>query len=146
MQPHRGDDMDEMAEDYDMGDVEDDMYEEFQGRGLGDSDSDDEEYGPLVCLYLFQHYFEVVFFLEIFIICSVTTFLRLYVFNSFKNGLLISISWFAAVIVFKLFLFLIIVHDLLGRNFDFVRTEGQLIFPPLKLGKEKISKEYHGVH
>lgn len=74
MQPHRGDDMDEMAEDYDMGDVEDDMYEEFQGRGLGDSDSDDEEYGPLVCLYLFQHYFEVVFFLEIFIICSVTTF------------------------------------------------------------------------
>ncbi|CAL9168499.1 unnamed protein product [Musa hybrid cultivar] len=47
MQPHRGDDMDEMAEDYDMGDVEDDMYEEFQGRGLGDSDSDDEEYGPL---------------------------------------------------------------------------------------------------
>ncbi|RRT66527.1 hypothetical protein B296_00017114 [Ensete ventricosum] len=47
MQPHRGDDMDDMAEDYDMGDVEDDMYEEFQGRGLGDSDSDDEEYGPL---------------------------------------------------------------------------------------------------
>ncbi|XP_074576428.1 putative WD repeat-containing protein C2A9.03 [Curcuma longa] len=41
------DDMDEMAEDYEMGDVEDDMYEEFQGRAMGYSDSDDEEYGPL---------------------------------------------------------------------------------------------------
>lgn len=46
------DDMDEMAEDYEMGDVEDDMYEEFQGRAMGYSDSEDEEYGPLVCLYL----------------------------------------------------------------------------------------------
>ncbi|KAG6470983.1 hypothetical protein ZIOFF_072072 [Zingiber officinale] len=41
------DDMDEMAEDYEMGDVEDDMYEEFQGRAMGYSDSDDEEYDPL---------------------------------------------------------------------------------------------------
>ena len=146
MQPHRGDDMDEMAEDYDMGDVEDDMYEEFQGRGLGDSDSDDEEYGPLVCLSLFQHYFEVVFSSRDFYYLFCNHLSRLYIFNSFKNGLLIIISWVAAVIVFKLFLFLIIVHDLLGRNFDFVRTEGHLIFPPLKLGKEKISKEYHGVH
>ncbi|URE36966.1 WD repeat-containing protein C2A9.03 [Musa troglodytarum] len=47
MQHYRSDNMDEMAEDYEMGDVEDDMYEEFQGRGLGDSDSDDEEYGSL---------------------------------------------------------------------------------------------------
>lgn len=45
-------DMDEMAEDYEMGDVEDEMYEEFQGSVMGYSDSDDEEYGLLVCLYL----------------------------------------------------------------------------------------------
>lgn len=44
------DDLDEMADDYEMGDVEDDMYEEFQERVLGDSDSDDEEYSPLVNL------------------------------------------------------------------------------------------------
>lgn len=60
MQHYRSDNMDEMAEDYEMGDVEDDMYEEFQGRGLGDSDSDDEEYGSLVCLYLFQHSFKLL--------------------------------------------------------------------------------------
>ncbi|XP_010928198.1 uncharacterized WD repeat-containing protein C2A9.03 isoform X1 [Elaeis guineensis] len=42
---YQGDDVDEMAEDYEMGDVEDDMDEDFQGRGWWDSDSDDEEYG-----------------------------------------------------------------------------------------------------
>ena len=47
---YQGDDVDEMAEDYEMGDVEDDMDEDFQGRGWWDSDSDDEEYGQFVCI------------------------------------------------------------------------------------------------
>ncbi|RZS29053.1 hypothetical protein BHM03_00062720, partial [Ensete ventricosum] len=38
-------DVDEMAEAYEMGDGEDDMDEELRGRGMGDSESDDEEYG-----------------------------------------------------------------------------------------------------
>ncbi|CAL9043736.1 uncharacterized WD repeat-containing protein C2A9.03-like isoform X1 [Musa acuminata AAA Group] len=38
-------DVDEMADAYEMGDGEDDMDEELRGRGMGDSDSDDEEYG-----------------------------------------------------------------------------------------------------
>ncbi|XP_008805522.1 uncharacterized WD repeat-containing protein C2A9.03-like [Phoenix dactylifera] len=45
MSRYQGDDVDEMAEDYEMGDAEDDMDEDFQGRVMGDSDSDDEEYG-----------------------------------------------------------------------------------------------------
>lgn len=43
-------DVDEMADAYEMGDGEDDMDEELRGRGMGDSDSDDEEYGQSVCL------------------------------------------------------------------------------------------------
>ncbi|URE05020.1 WD repeat-containing protein C2A9.03 [Musa troglodytarum] len=38
-------DVDEMADAYEMGDGEDDMDEELRGRGMGDSDSEDEEYG-----------------------------------------------------------------------------------------------------
>ncbi|XP_072993803.1 uncharacterized WD repeat-containing protein C2A9.03-like isoform X1 [Typha latifolia] len=45
MSRYNGDDVDEMADDYEMGDAEDDMDEEYHGRGMGDSDSDDEEYG-----------------------------------------------------------------------------------------------------
>ncbi|WOK92012.1 hypothetical protein Cni_G00703 [Canna indica] len=48
MPRYRFGNMDEVEEDdYEMGDVDDDMYE-FQGRGIGDSDSEDEEYGPLL--------------------------------------------------------------------------------------------------
>lgn len=37
--------MDGMADDYEVGDLEDDMDEEFRGRGMGDSESEDDEYG-----------------------------------------------------------------------------------------------------
>lgn len=52
MSRYQGDDVDEMAEDYEMGDAEDDMDEDFQGRVIGDSDSDDDEDGQSVCLSL----------------------------------------------------------------------------------------------
>ncbi|RZC81833.1 hypothetical protein C5167_044410 [Papaver somniferum] len=37
------DDMDYMGGDYEMDDVEDDMDEEFHGRGLGDSESNEDD-------------------------------------------------------------------------------------------------------
>ncbi|KAG6493489.1 hypothetical protein ZIOFF_048476 [Zingiber officinale] len=46
MQNHQFDDMDEMVENHEMGDGED-MYEEFYGGALGNSDSDGEDYDPL---------------------------------------------------------------------------------------------------
>ncbi|PIA58267.1 hypothetical protein AQUCO_00500298v1 [Aquilegia coerulea] len=36
--------VDYMADDYEMADVDDDMDEEFHGRGMGDSESEDDEY------------------------------------------------------------------------------------------------------
>lgn len=49
MSHHEEDNIDGMADEYEMADMDDDTDEEYHGRGLGDSDSDDEEYGQLVC-------------------------------------------------------------------------------------------------
>ncbi|KAI3837784.1 hypothetical protein MKW92_049385, partial [Papaver armeniacum] len=43
-------DMDYMGDDYEMDDVEDDMDEELNGRGLGDSKSNEDENDQLICL------------------------------------------------------------------------------------------------
>lgn len=48
MQNYQFDDMDEMVENNGMGNGED-MHEEFYGGALGNSDSDGEDYDPLVC-------------------------------------------------------------------------------------------------
>lgn len=48
MSQYQRDDIDDMADNYEMADAEDDMDGDFHGRGVGDSDSDDEEYGHLV--------------------------------------------------------------------------------------------------
>ncbi|KAH7660290.1 WD40-like repeat containing protein [Dioscorea alata] len=47
MSQYQRDDIDDMADNYEMADAEDDMDGDFHGRGVGDSDSDDEEYGHL---------------------------------------------------------------------------------------------------
>ncbi|KAL5972313.1 hypothetical protein ACLOJK_041566 [Asimina triloba] len=44
---NQGDEIDYMADDYEMADVDDDIDEEFHGRGMGDSESDDDEYDNL---------------------------------------------------------------------------------------------------
>lgn len=49
MSQFQGDEIDYMAEDYEMADVYDDIDEEFHGRGMGDSESDDE-YDHMVCV------------------------------------------------------------------------------------------------
>lgn len=49
MSQYQGDEVDYMAEDYEMADVYDDIDEEFRGRGMGDSESDDDEYDHMVC-------------------------------------------------------------------------------------------------
>ncbi|OAY75061.1 putative WD repeat-containing protein [Ananas comosus] len=49
MSQYQRDNADEMADDYEMGDAEEDMDEEYHGRGMGYSDSDDEEYGESAC-------------------------------------------------------------------------------------------------
>lgn len=47
MSQHQRDEMDHVADDYEMAEVDDDMY--FRGRVIGDSESDDEdEYDHLV--------------------------------------------------------------------------------------------------
>lgn len=53
MSQYHGDEMDYVADDNEMAEVEDDMY--FSGRVFGDSESDDDddEYDPSVC---FQSY------------------------------------------------------------------------------------------
>lgn len=43
MSHYRAEDIDRMADDYEMNDMDDDMDEEFRGRGMEDSDSDEEE-------------------------------------------------------------------------------------------------------
>uniref|UniRef100_A0A6V7QXG1 Uncharacterized protein n=1 Tax=Ananas comosus var. bracteatus TaxID=296719 RepID=A0A6V7QXG1_ANACO len=48
MSQYQRDNADEMADDYEMGDAEEDMDEEYHGRGMGYSDSDDEEYGESI--------------------------------------------------------------------------------------------------
>lgn len=40
---------DDMEEEYEMEDVEGDMDDELHGRDAGDSDSDMDEYGYMVC-------------------------------------------------------------------------------------------------
>ncbi|KAK1317721.1 hypothetical protein QJS10_CPA05g02144 [Acorus calamus] len=45
MSQFQEEDVDYMAEDYEMAEMEDDLDEEFHGRGMGDSDSDEDEYG-----------------------------------------------------------------------------------------------------
>lgn len=52
MSQYQRDNADEMADDYEMGDAEEDMDEEYHGRGMGYSDSDDEEYGESVRFFL----------------------------------------------------------------------------------------------
>lgn len=52
MSQYHRDNADEMADDYEMGDAEEDMDEEYHGRGMGYSDSDDEEYGESVRFFL----------------------------------------------------------------------------------------------
>ncbi|XP_010252904.1 PREDICTED: uncharacterized WD repeat-containing protein C2A9.03-like [Nelumbo nucifera] len=47
MSQYQGDDMEYMGDDYEMADVDDDMDQEFHGRGMGDSESDDDEYDHL---------------------------------------------------------------------------------------------------
>ncbi|XP_008794688.1 uncharacterized WD repeat-containing protein C2A9.03-like isoform X2 [Phoenix dactylifera] len=47
MSHYQEDDIDGMADEYEMADMDGDMDEEYHGRGMGDSDSDDEEYGQL---------------------------------------------------------------------------------------------------
>ena len=50
MSQHQGDEMDYAADDYEMAEVDDDMY--FRGRVMGDSESDDDdEYDHLVCSF-----------------------------------------------------------------------------------------------
>ena len=41
-----------MADDFEMEELDDEMDEEFHGQGLGDSDSDEEDHGHLVCASL----------------------------------------------------------------------------------------------
>ncbi|KAK9145354.1 hypothetical protein Sjap_005257 [Stephania japonica] len=43
----RSDDVDYMADDNEMADIVDEMEEEFHGRGIGESESDDDEYDHL---------------------------------------------------------------------------------------------------
>ncbi|KAK1311295.1 hypothetical protein QJS10_CPA08g01915 [Acorus calamus] len=45
MSQYQEDEADYMADDYEMADMEDDLNEEFHGREMGDSDSEEDEYG-----------------------------------------------------------------------------------------------------
>ncbi|KAK1272970.1 hypothetical protein QJS04_geneDACA007886 [Acorus gramineus] len=45
MSQYQEDEADYMADEYEMADMEDDLNEEFHGRGMGDSDSEEDEYG-----------------------------------------------------------------------------------------------------
>ncbi|XXG80221.1 hypothetical protein AAC387_Pa09g1143 [Persea americana] len=45
MSQNQGDEIEYMEEDHEMADVYDDVDEEFQGRGMGGMESDDDEYG-----------------------------------------------------------------------------------------------------
>ncbi|MQM15207.1 hypothetical protein Taro_048149 [Colocasia esculenta] len=44
MSHYHGDDIDDMADDYEMADVEDEFDEEARGRAMGESESDEDEY------------------------------------------------------------------------------------------------------
>ena len=49
MSHYHGDEIDDMAEDYEMAGVEDDIDDELHDRFFDDSDSDDSEYIHGVC-------------------------------------------------------------------------------------------------
>lgn len=49
MSNYHDDHIEEMEDDYDMDDPTDDMVDEHQERGVRDSDSEEEDYGPSVC-------------------------------------------------------------------------------------------------
>lgn len=51
MSQNQGDEIEYMEEDHEMADVYDDVDEEFQGRGMGGMESDDDEYGHVVCIF-----------------------------------------------------------------------------------------------
>ena len=66
MSHYRAEDIDRMADDYEMNDMDDDMDDEFRGRGMEDSDSDEEENAQSVC-HSFWHPF--LFLASAIIIC-----------------------------------------------------------------------------
>lgn len=51
MSQNQGDENEYMEEDHEMADVYDDVDEEFQGRGIGGMESDDDEYDQMVCIF-----------------------------------------------------------------------------------------------
>jgi hypothetical protein len=53
MSNYHDDHIDEMEDDYDMDDPADHMIDEHQDRGVRDSDSEDDDYGPSVCSIFF---------------------------------------------------------------------------------------------